>query len=207
MKRIATTVLAVVGAAGPDGPSLTEALGAAANVRAVVADAGLSTLDRAAAAWSEATRSHVPYLVHDADPLADVAAAWAAWWGPVTDHTDPPDEPPPSGGVGERGRLDVAVQAAVQRWRAGTVELPDYYLVVGPERLPVTQRHWYLGVLAGAAPHRVALVDGTASGTARAVRALRAGRWWPDLDRLLTGLDRRVPDAVQHDVGPAGLVV
>jgi hypothetical protein len=191
MRRISTTVLALVGTTPPDERHrLAATLGEGANVRAVLPDVEAPPLDRAVAAWSEAVRAHIPYVVHDADPLADVAAAWIDRWD----------------GHGDVGRLEVAVSATRQRWRAGTLELPDYYLVVDPHDLGATARHWYLGVLAGAAPHRVAVTDDDSAEVARTVRRLRAGRWWPDLDVLLDGIDRRVPDALEVQAGPQQVI-
>ena len=191
MQRISTTVLGLVGS--PDAARLRELtgrLGEHGNVRAVLPDADEPPLDRAVAAWRQAAGAHVPYLVHDADPLAEVAAAWVDRWD----------------GAGDVGRLEVAVQATLQRWRAGSLQLPDYYLVVGAEALPATARHFYLGVLASAAPHRVVVTEDDHDVLVRTVRGLRAGRWWPELDRLLTDLDRRVPDQLVVDESPASLI-
>jgi hypothetical protein len=191
VQRISTTVLGLVGSpAAARLRELTGRLGEHGNVRAVLPDADEPPLDRAVAAWRQAAGAHVPYLVHDADPLAEVAAAWVDRWD----------------GAGDVGRLEVAVQAALQRWRAGSLQLPDYYLVVGAEELPATARHFYLGVLANAAPHRVVVTEDDHDVLVRTVRGLRAGRWWPDLDRLLTDLDRRVPDQLTADGSPASLI-
>ena len=81
---------------------------------------------------------HTPYLVHDADPLAAVADAWVRYY----------DE------QGPIGELEVAVAETLARWRVGSIELPDYYLVLDAESWGATRRHWYLGVLHGAAPAR-----------------------------------------------------
>ena len=192
VQRIATTVLGLVGS--PDPARLRELayrLGAGANVRAVLPEADEPPIDRAVAAWRETAGAHVPYLVHDADPLAEVAAAWADRWD----------------GADDVGRLEVSVQAVVQRWRAGSLELPDYYLVVGAGELPATVRHWYLGVLASAAPNRVVVTEDDHDVLVRAVRELRSGRWWPALDRLLRDVDRRVPDGLVVDTEAASLVV
>jgi hypothetical protein len=192
MQRVATTVLALAGARPAEQlRALVASLGEAANVRAVVPDVDAAPLDRAVAAWDEAVRAHIPYFVHDADPLADVAAAWI-------DRMD---------GRGDVGRLEVAVQAVLQRWRAGSVELPDYYLLVDAEALPPTARHWYLGVLAGTAPHRVVIAGASPTEARDAFRRLGAGRWWPDLDALIADVDRRVPDALAVGEAPTGLVV
>lgn len=180
-RRTSTTVVAVVG----DGSrACVERLGNAVNVApsepdadATDARAGDEPLDRAVAAWSEATRVHTPYFVHDADPLTVVADAWVRRY----------DE---QGPVGE---LEVAVQSTLARWGVGSIELPDYYLVLGAEAMQPTRRHWYLGVLHRAAPARVVPV-GDPAAAAHALPRLRAGRWWPDLDALLDGIDRVVPD-------------
>lgn len=192
MQRVATTVLALVGSPPVEELRvLAGSLGEAANVRAALPETEAAPLDRAVAAWSEATRAHIPYLLHDADPLAEVAAAWIERWD----------------GTGDVGRLEIAVQAVLQRWRARSLELPDYYLVVDAEALTATARHWYLGVLTGAAPHRVAVTGAGPDEAIRAVRGLRAGRWWPELDALLADVDRRVPDALQVEESGTGLVV
>lgn len=184
VQRLSTTVVGLVGSPAPSRlRALATALGQGTNVRAVLPEPDTDALDRAVAAWRAATAAHVPYLVHDADPLAEVAAAWIDRW----DGTG-------SDGVGDHGRLEVTVQAVLRRWRARSLDLPDYYLVVAPDGLPETARHWYLGVLADAAPHRVAVVEDDDAAMVAALRRLRAGRWWPDLDRMLAELDRRMPD-------------
>jgi hypothetical protein len=91
------------------------------------------------------------------------------------------------------GELEVAIEATLVRWRVGSIELPDYYLVLDAESMPPTQRHWYLGVLHRAAPARVVPVADAAE-AARAISRLGSGRWWPDLDVLLSGIDRIAPD-------------
>ncbi len=176
MDRHATTVVAVVGTGAR---RAVESLRGRANVRVVVpGEEGVA--DRAGAAWRLAAGTSVPYLVHDADPLAAVADAWVRRF----------DE------VGAAGELEVAVADVVARWRARSVGLPDYYLVLDAEELPPTRRHWYLGLLHGAAPARVVPARASATGAALAaeLRRLPTGRWWPELDRLLDGIDRVVPD-------------
>jgi hypothetical protein len=192
MQRIATTVLGLVGSPDPTRlRTLARGLGERANVRAVLPEVDDPSIDRAVAAWRETAGAHLPFIVHDADPLAEVAAAWVDRWD----------------GAGDIGRLEIAVQAVLQRWRAGTLELPDYYLVVAPEELAATARHWYLGVLAGAAPHRVVMTEDDHDVLVRAVRGLRAGRWWPALDRLLTDVDRQVPDSFVAGTEASSLIV
>ncbi|HEX2047531.1 MAG TPA: hypothetical protein VHF27_07190 [Acidimicrobiales bacterium] len=170
---VQTTVVAVV--AGEDRSPLATVR--AANVRVLPAGDAAPPVERAAKAWEQARRTNVPYLLHDADPLAWVADAWARFFD----------------GEGAVGDVEVAVSETLARWRAHSLDLPDYYLVVDPEELAPTRRHWFLGVLGSAAPLRVVtshpsqpLVDRLAE--------LRAGPWWPDLDRLLAGIECVVPD-------------
>src|SRR5215218_9793615 len=161
MDRHASTVVAVVGVRAR---AALESLRGRANVRVVVADDEAPVLERAGAAWRLAAGTSVPYLVHDADPLAAVADAWVRRF----------DE------SGAPGELEVAVADTVARWRARSVGLPDYYVVVDPEELPATRRHWYLGVLHGAAPARVVPASGPGSALADELGRLPTGRWWPD---------------------------
>lgn len=178
MKRVPTTVVALV---GEQATAAARELGEAANVRAVSPEADTDPLDRAVAVWREAAGTHAPYLVHDADPLSAVADAWVAFY----DRT------------GVRGDLEIAIAETLARWRAGSLELPDYYLVLDPEELGDTRRHWFLGHLRDHAPHRVAPAAAAPAALRRELGRLRAGRWWPELDRLLADTDRRVPDEVR----------
>jgi hypothetical protein len=79
------------------------------------------------------------------------------------------------------------VAETLARWRAGSLDLPDFYLLTDPDELPQLLRHWYLGVLGTAAPRRVVLATDSLVST---LRRLPAGPWWPELDRLLDGVDR-----------------
>jgi hypothetical protein len=175
VRRASSTVVALVGEGAHDA---TAAVGRAANVHAIVTGETDDALTRAVAAWDEAARTHVPYAVHDADPLATVADAWVRRF----DETGP------------AGELEVAVSATLARWRARSLELPDYYLVLDAEALPPTRRHWFLGVLHGAAPARVVPVPGEPAMVRDALGGLGAGRWWPELDHMLDGIDRVVPN-------------
>ena len=181
-RRTSTTVVAVVG--DPETThACVERLGYAANVVGLVVVPDDPPLDRAVAAWNDAARSHAPYFVHDADPLAAVADAWVRLYD---EH-------------GPRGELEVAVSETLARWRPASIELPDYYLALDAETWGPTRRHWYLGVLHSAAPaagrpgRRGRRGSGAGGG-------LGAGRWWPDLDELLDGIDHMVPDRVGADV-------
>jgi hypothetical protein len=182
-QRTGTTVVAVV---GTDAADCVRRLGEAVNVVAVSVDADDPPLDRAVATWTHAMRAHSPYLVHDADPLAAVADAWVRYFdqeGPI-------------------GELEVAVAETLARWRVGSLELPDYYLVLDAPSWGVTLRHWYLGVLHGAAPARVVPVPDP-DAAARTLPRLGAGAWWGDLGDLLDGIERIVPDQVSS-TGSAG---
>lgn len=208
MQRVSTTVIALVGASAR---ACAEAAGAAANVRAVLPDQDAPPLDRAVEAWREAKGAHIPYLVHDADPLATVADAWVqrfdqpagrGWAGEGERGAfaggrgwmGEGERGAFAGGRGWAGELEVAVSETVARWRARSIELPDYYLVLDAESLGATTRHWYLGVLHRAAPVRVVPVAATPTEVIARLSHLPAGRWWPDLDQLLSGIDRVVPD-------------
>ncbi len=173
--RLSTTVVALVGERAPE---CLEALRGAANVRVVRPDPQEPPLERAMAAYRTAAGTHVPYLAHDADPLGPVADAWVRRF----------DE---QGLVGE---LEIAVSETLQRWRADSIGLPDYYIVLDADTWELTRRHWYLGFLHRAAPSRVVPAPGTASAVASQLPRLGSGRWWPDLDRLLDDVDRVVPD-------------
>lgn len=175
MQRVATTVIAVVGSAAR---ACARAAGRAGNVRVVLPAPADDSLARAIAAWEQARRAHVPFFVHDADPLADVADAWVRRFD----------------GTGPLGELEVAVGETIARWRAGSLELPDYYLVVDAVSLEVTRRHWYLGVLRRAAPARVVPVAARPPGIRERISHLRAGPWWPPLDALVSDIERVVPD-------------
>jgi hypothetical protein len=170
-----TTVVAVVGP--PDATPLRAVR--AANVRVLHTDGADPALDRALQASQEARRTTSPYLLHDADPLAAVARAWVSRF----------DE------SGDAGDLAIAVADVLARWRGRSIDMPDYYLLVDLERFTPTARHWYLGVLGVAAPVRVVPAPPSAP-LVDALPGLRPGPWWPDLDRLLTGIDQVVPDKV-----------
>ena len=186
MQRTSTTVVTLV---GERAAACVTALGRASNVVAHLADAGAAPLDRAVDAWGVAARTHSPYFVHDADPLAAVVDTWVRRY----------DE------EGPIGELEVAVTEPVARWRARSIELPDYYLVLDAETWGATRRHWYLGVLHEAGPARVVPAVGDPAVLADALGHRAAGRWWPDVDRLLDGVDRVVPDQIGRSVAePAG---
>ncbi len=173
--RVNTTVVAIVTA----DQQLVER-SAAPNVAIGRPDPELPALDRSAAAWSAAKRTGRTYFVHDADPLAELAEAW-------TDFFD---------GSAPHGSIEVARASVLARWRAGSVALPDYYLLDAPDDLTPTMRHWYLGILAGAALTRVVAREPDRS-VGDHLGFLPAGRWWPPLDQLLDGIEHVVPDRLE----------
>lgn len=175
MQRASTTVIVLVGAQASQGSA---ALGQAANVRAVMPPADEPPLERARQMLVAAAGTSSPFLVGDADPLVDVTDAWVRWYD----------------GDGVRGELETAIAAVLARWRAGTLALPDYYLLLDAQDWPTTRRHWFLGWLHRHAPARIIPVEGTQVGLITAVSRLRAGRWWPPLDVLLAGADKVTPD-------------
>ena len=132
-------------------------------------------------ARSFAASVHSPYAVHDVDPLASVGRAWVTYF----------DESAPA------GTLEVAVEELIARLRRGSATLPDYFVVLDPESLPVTERHWWLGAVAGAAPSRVVPAPSDAWRLAQTIAGLPAGRWWPDDEASwLHGLASTVPDRI-----------
>jgi hypothetical protein len=183
MQSVATTVVALVGAPS----ALLDRMGAATNVRCFRAVRDAPALDRAAEAWGAARLTRSPYFVHDADPLAWIVDAWSTRFD----------------GQGAAGELEVAVSQTISRWRAGSIELPDYYVLVSPDGWGRTRRHWYLGVLASTSASRVIVADGRGD-PALLLPGLPIGRWWPPLDSMVEGVDRVVPDRAGVDDGTAG---
>ncbi|MDL4812941.1 hypothetical protein [Actinomadura opuntiae] len=178
MRRSSTTVIVVAGERAGD---VLAGLGGLRNVRA------LARGDTPPAEFAALVgRAGGTYVVHDDDPLAAVRDAWTAFFD----------------GVSAPGPLEVAVEEAVAALRSGRVQLPDYYVVLDPEGLPETTRHWWLGVLAGAAPARVVPAPSSPSRVAAELGRLSPGRWWPDdLASWLRELPRTVPDQVGLPAG------
>jgi hypothetical protein len=152
---------------------------ARANVSTQSPPKDLGPLERAARATDAAGGAHVPYFVHDADPLAMVATAWVRLFE----------------GSGPIGEVEVAVAETLARVRAQTLELPDYYLVTDADAMTPTQRHWYFGVLHDAVPQRVVPVPRDAHRIVDALEHLAATRWWPPVAQLLDRIEHRAPDA------------
>ena len=131
------------------------------------------------------SRSDSPYVVHDRDPLGHVASAWVEFFDDVA----------------TLGTLDLEVERAVASLSRGAVSLPDYYIVVEPEALSPTWKHWWLGVLPQAAPTRVIPFTEGRTTLSRILRQLPTGRAWPDPEPWLYEVARSVPDRVGLDPG------
>jgi hypothetical protein len=177
MQRASTTVVVLV---GTDTAAALRGVEGAANVRVLHVDDEVAPLERAIAATGEAAGAHIPYLVHDADPLVQVVDAWVRYFD----------------GAGPVGELEVAVSDTAARGRTGALELPDYYLVLDPERLDATRRHFWLGLVHRDAPARVVPVGEDPAGLITALATLTPGRWWSPIDELLSGIERAVPDQI-----------
>ena len=166
-----STVVALVGS---DSDSLLNDLADLPAVQAL----SLRESDPAAAARAVAAASR-PYVVHDADPLEHVAAAWVELFE-------------------ERatlGTLELEVETLLGLFAAGDALMPDYYVVVGPESIEGTWRHWWLGALALRAPSRVLPVEAAAPAVRARLRALPSSRPWPD-PGWLRGVQFEIPDRV-----------
>jgi hypothetical protein len=120
-----------------------------------------------------------PYVVHDADPLEHVAAAWVELYE-------------------ERatlGTLELEVETLLGLFDAGDAVMPDYYIVAGPEAIEGTWRHWWLGALAHRAPSRVLPVEPSGPALRARLRALPTSRPWPD-PGWLRNVQFDIPDRV-----------
>lgn len=177
--RVSTTVVALVSSSDD---RMAEA--AAANVAVGRIDADLPPNERARSAWRAAKQASRTYFLHDADPLADLAAAWIGFFDGDAGH----------------GSIEVARERVLAQWRSDEIALPDYYLIDAPEELPATSRHWYLGLLARSAPSRV-IASSPNRSISDQLGSLPTGRWWPPLDEMLRGIERTVPDHVPVRAG------
>ncbi|WP_106815308.1 hypothetical protein [Microbacterium timonense] len=166
------TVVALVGA---DSDGLLTGL---ADVPALVA-LSLREAEPAVAAHLVASAS-TPYVIHDADPLEHVAAAWVELYE-------------------ERatlGTLEIEVDTLLSLFASGEAVMPDYYVVAGPEAIEDTWRHWWLGALAHHAPSRVLPVEASGSALRARLRALPASRPWPEPSSWLPQVHFAIPDRV-----------
>ena len=173
MRRLSSTVVVV---AGEGSGTVVSGLDGLHNVRAIARG------ERSPAEVEEAVhRSTATYVVHDADPLGAVGDAWVGLFD----------------GAAPVGGLEVAIETVLAGLRSDRLALPDYYVVLDPDDMPVTRRHWWLGAQAGSAPDRVVPSRASSAAVADVLGRLSPGRWWPpNLETWLRGLPRAVPDRV-----------
>jgi hypothetical protein len=174
---------------------LLAAVDRAANVVLVRSeDSADGGIEAAAGALRRAAGISAPYVLVAADPLAAVAAEWQAMWAI-----------PREASRERRGDEEFELRAAeaLDAWRAGRFELPDYYLVLG-ENTPPQQEpppDFYLGPLRSVRPHRVALAAAAepaeqAAEVLTVLGSLRHGRWWPSLDEIFRTVRGFYPGAL-----------
>lgn len=172
MEAPASTTLVVVGDAAT---SAIHALEGFANVQAAsLPDA----TDAEVARWS--ATSAAPYLVHDHDPLGHVAAAWVEFFDDQSTY----------------GVLELEIERALDAAVRHDFSVPDYYVVIHPEVLPVTWKHWWLGVLSSASPSRVIPWPSADDSLAELLRRLPTARAWPEVDSWLPKVRGAIPDRV-----------
>ncbi|KAA9156158.1 hypothetical protein F6B41_03350 [Microbacterium lushaniae] len=170
------TIVAVVGAGSDEALETLEGL------------AGVDTLSlrgtEPALAARRIAAASTPWIVHDADPLEHVAAAWVELYE-------------------ERatlGTLEVEVQVTLADFEAGRAVMPDYYIVLDPDQADATWRHWWCGALGHRAPRRVLPAAAPSSprdaALRRMLRTLPTSRPWPEPASWLPGLPFAIPDRV-----------
>lgn len=125
-----------------------------------------------------------PWIVHDADPLEHVAAAWVELFEERS----------------TLGALEVEVETALAKFEDGSALMPDYYIVLEPQGAPDTWRHWWCGALGHRAPQRVLASPAPATprdaAIRRLLRTLPSSRPWPDPASWLPHLPFEIPDRV-----------
>lgn len=174
------TIVAIVGEAASDA---LESLDGIVGVEALT----LHDSDPALAA-RRISATATPWVVHDADPLEHVAAAWVELYE-------------------ERatlGTLEVEVELVLEAFRSGTAIMPDYYIVLDPDTADATWRHWWCGALGHRAPRRILPAHAPSTPHDAALRAmlksLPTSRPWPEPASWLPGLPFDIPDRVGlHD--------
>jgi hypothetical protein len=164
------------------GPSSDSALAALAGLPGIdtlsLRDADPDVASRRIAACA------TPWIVHDADPLEHVAAAWIELYQ-------------------ERatlGTLEIEVETALDAFEHGRALMPDYYIVLDPASADGAWRHWWCGALGQHAPRRVLPAETPGHVRDAAIRrmltALPSSRPWPDPSTWLPGLAFEIPDRV-----------
>lgn len=175
MEHTTGTIVAVVGSASDE---------ALAHLDGIDGVETLSLRDtEPALAARRITAATRPWIVHDADPLEHVAAAWVELFE-------------------ERatlGTLELEVEQALAQFARGA-RMPDYYIVLEPEKAPDTWRHWWCGALGHRAPRRIlpAPTPETPGDVAirQLLRALPSSRPWPEPSSWLRGLALEIPDRI-----------
>lgn len=175
MEPPVSTTLVVV---GDEAATAIRSLERYPNVRAASFSDWRDASDAEVARWSAATDR--PFVVHDRDPLGHVAAAWVEFFDDQSSY----------------GVLELEIERAVAAADHQAMSVPDYYVVLHPESMPTTWKHWWLGVLADAAPTRVIPWPDADDSLARLLRSLPTGRAWPRVDTWLPGVTGQVPDRV-----------
>ena len=94
------------------------------------------------------------------------------------------------------GVLELEIDRAMEAAERHAMSVPDYYVVLHPETLPITWKHWWLGVLASESPTRVIPWPTGDDSLARLLRHLPTGRAWPDVESWLPRVVGAVPDRV-----------
>lgn len=181
MENTTGTIVAVVGSTSD--PAATERVLARLEDIDGVETLSLRDADPALATHRIAAASR-PWIVHDADPLEHVAAAWVELFEERS----------------TLGTLELEVQQALEHFADGSALMPDYYIVLEPEEAPDTWRHWWCGALGHRAPRRVLPVHGPEAPLDAAIRhllrALPASRPWPEPSSWLPGLAFEIPDRI-----------
>ncbi|QEO13771.1 hypothetical protein FLP10_04545 [Agromyces intestinalis] len=175
MEPPVSTTLVVV---GDEAATAIHALERFPNVRAATFGDAPDASDADVSRWSAAGAK--PYVVHDHDPLGHVAAAWVEFFDDQSTFEV----------------LELEIERAVEASARRAIHVPDYYVVLHPESLPTTWKHWWLGVVAEASPTRVIPWSDADDSLARLLRRLPTGRAWPDVDRWLPTVAAQVPDRV-----------
>lgn len=170
MEHPSSTTVVVVGDGAADALRPLDRL---ANVRA---RSLVGWEDEDAARWGQGGAT--PYLVHDRDPLGHVAAAWEEFFDDLATLET----------------LVLEVDRAIDALDEGRASIPDYYVVLEPESLGPTRKHWWLGVVSSASPQRVIPWSDPDASLAALLRRLPTGRPWPDHARWLRGMTSAVPD-------------
>ncbi|MCU1526289.1 MAG: hypothetical protein JWP75_52 [Frondihabitans sp.] len=163
------TIVAVVGEGAAE---VIDGLGALRGVDA------LKLGDSDAEGTERISASHGTYVVHDADPLAHVAHAWVEFFDDRSTG----------------GTLELEIETALTAFARGERVMPDYYVVLDPESLEPTWRHWWFGALASHGSRRVVPQPAAVGSVRRLLRQLPTGPGWVSPAEWLPGLEFTLPD-------------